>query len=126
MLRHLCQLKSQKNFCEINMDTLCLENADKAKTVELLNVVTIADAFDDYKETVEAVSEGNTQGYKVNDEVVLFARNGKITYGDITAEAKLVAVTPSAILVVEGTSVTIGGKEVYKNDTIDTVVIQGV
>ncbi|OOO00150.1 MAG: hypothetical protein ATN35_08845 [Epulopiscium sp. Nele67-Bin004] len=115
-----------ENFCEINMDTLCLENADKAKTVELLNVVTIADAFDDYKETVEAVSEGNTQGYKVNDEVVLFARNGKITYGDITAEAKLVAVTPSAILVVEGTSVTIGGKEVFKNDTIDTVVIQGV
>ncbi|OON99531.1 MAG: hypothetical protein ATN35_12120 [Epulopiscium sp. Nele67-Bin004] len=83
-------------FREVYMETLCLENANKHKQVEFINVLAISDALEEDTLTAKRVQQGVTHGYEVSvdgrKETVLFARDSKIEYGDIKADAKIVLV----------------------------------
>ncbi|OON91424.1 MAG: hypothetical protein ATN33_01220 [Epulopiscium sp. Nele67-Bin001] len=115
-------------FRDINMETLCLENATKERQMEFINVYCVGDVFKDYKATAEHICQGTTQGYKVESEgckeIMLYARDGVIEYENIQAQAKILLIAGDKILIVDGTSCSINGEELYFSNKKDTVIIQ--
>ncbi len=118
-------------FREINMDTLCLENATQEKEMTLFNVLSTRDAFTEETLVVTEVQTEDAQGQKVVDgateEVLLIANDGTITYGDIKTEAKALYVqsenaTMLKVLVVGATKVVIAGQEAYHGEPKTTMI----
>lgn len=120
-------------FRAVNMDTLYVNNAEKAKNAEFLTIMKTDDYFDVEQFNVTKINEVETEGFvaetETGKEMLLFSKTAVKAAG-IESDAKIIFVTEQAgiknVLAVGATYVTMDGKTILEGNAKAQVMIKGV
>lgn len=120
-------------FRAVNMDTLYVNNAKKAKNAEFLTLMKTDDYFNVEAFDVQNINENDTEGFvsesEKGKETLLFSKSA-VNAAGIESDAKIVFVQEKDgvknILAVGCTYVSMDGVKILDGNTKDQVMVKGV
>ena len=84
VVRAVMTSQEPDNFCQTNLKTLALTTPTKSKSAYFLNVITLGNATNDPKLTVNPIQDNTTVGVQVQDDdeidVFLYSPVGSVTF----------------------------------------------
>lgn len=130
IIREIMTPQRPNDVREIILKTLCMENPNKEKNLQFLNILQPESSFVDTLLKVNSVRGEGFFGVKIQKgeqlEVFIYANEGSIDYEGITSDAKWLSVVFEGIRVVkyglyQGTYLKVKNDIIYSSDTIGQV-----